>query len=397
MSIILDTTSCEILKQLTTFKKDRFTNKIDVFTYPYQFKNKFKLPIGFCIEQGIVSQEPLSCVIDSQVENILRPEQKAFLLPNLIKSIPSAQGWDIKPGFGKTITCLVALKIYNMVSLIVVHRIDLKKQWETEIDKLNFGLSIKVVMISNLDKHDADVIVIDEAHACLTSKAIMVLATKTPKILIGLSGTFFRYDIRHKCLSWFFGEPLQLTSDVKQILNSSTTRQITLNIINTGIKLPESICPRQSGGWNKVLSYYMEHSGRNNIIINQVLNNIGKQILIIVRFVRHGQMIQQLLKQENIDCFCYFSNEKIEQVSNTSIIISTNKKIGTGISLNRLNCLILATDLVNYSFQCISRILRDGHQDAFIIDLVDDHPILKNHFGQRLKVYNSLGVITKKT
>jgi superfamily II DNA or RNA helicase len=386
-------------KELSVYNKNNFTKNVEVFIYPFKKNQDYRLPIGFATKNfsHLIQFHDLK-LNDESILNILRPEQFAFLKSSLQMKYPFSQAWNLKPSFGKTVTCLVALQMYKMNACVVVHRKDLKKQWEVERDKFvrNSNIKIDIIMMSQLEKYNPEVLVIDEAHACITKNFVSVLAEKTPKILIGLSGTFFRYDIMDPCLSWLFGPILNLDGDAKKILDTSTTRNLYVKIVYTGISLPPDLNFKEAGGWNQVLNFLMTSEKRNCLIIDCIKQNLDKNILVIVKFTEHGNNLKQLLAQENISSICYFANQELENVMSHEIIISTSKKIGTGISLNKLNCLILASDLVNYSFQCISRILRDGKQDAYIFDFVDSNFVLKKHFLERSQVYHSLNAIMYK-
>ncbi|ABF82138.1 hypothetical protein MIV108L [Invertebrate iridescent virus 3] len=73
------------------------------------------------------------------------------------------------------------------------------------------------------------------------------------------------------------------------------------------------------------------------------------------------------------------------------ILIGTNSKIGTGFDHPKLDTLLAAADMVSYYIQFIGRIMRRKDVEPIIFDLVDSHPILRQHWIKRKKVYENHG------
>lgn len=378
---------------------DKAKQKKVKITWPLEIeKNKVRLPIGFCCENKELHELTESFSIATKKPTlILRKEQELFLNRVLISNPtkPFAQAWELKPAFGKTITSLAAIEFYNLPTIVIVHRRDLKKQWEQEIERQLPNLKIKVVMVSELQKISStgstDLVVVDEAHACITEKSAPLLAKLHPKILIGLSGTFYRNDNFDVYLEWLFGKKLKLTREESNVVQSSVTRTVSVKVIRTGI-IPD-IQQTAAGrlDWSALLLSLASNSKRNEIISEIIRQNSGLNILVLVKFVEHGNLICSLIKDlPKVET--YFGNQKMSpEIENANVLISTAQKMGTGISLNRLNCLILAADFLNYSIQYISRVLRDKQQDALIFDLVDDFSCLEKHFKSRCSVYAEIG------
>ena len=324
---------------------------------------------------------------------VLRPEQEIFLKKVLVSKPerPFSQAWDLNPGFGKTITCIAAILFYNIDTIIVVHRACLLKQWQVELalHTSHSKLAIKVVMLSQLSKCNVNgLLIIDEAHACMTKNGIEIFTNIEPKIMIGLSGSFFRYDANQPYLKWLYGEPITLPEDAQELVKESTTREITLRVVETNIS-PTVVVKNGRLDWNCVLTSLSENEERNLIISDLVNFYHDKKILILVKRVEHGKLLHNLIS-DSVTCFG--SDSVTQAMLESRVLISSSMKIGTGMSLNRLNCIILATDVVNYTIQYVSRILREKTQDALIIDIVDKNFTLAKHFAARKVVYEKLNV-----
>jgi superfamily II DNA or RNA helicase len=314
----------------------------------------------------------------------LRQEQKMWL-DQVLKNSPCSfsQAWSLNPGFGKTIVGLCAAVYYNLPTIIIVPRSLLKKQWQDVIDQKQLK-NIQVEMLSFIPKIQIKnfLLIMDEAHLCITKKTFKEINKLEPSILIGLSGTFYRHDELHPYLEWFFGPKIELNKNAFNVLQNSISRKITCDIYYTKFE-PELISRCGKLDWDKVLKSIFQNEERNQLIAKLVNNLPDQNILILVKYIEHGKLLANLIPDS---CTC-FNNEEIKA---SRIIISTCKKMGVGVSLNHLNCIVLASDLVNYSIQYISRVLRDKTQDAYIIDFVDNHPIFFRHFYERKKIYSEL-------
>ena len=113
-------------------------------------------------------------------------------------------------------------------------------------------------------------------------------------------------------------------------------------------------------------------------------------MLVLVKFIKHADIIADILKTflpEKSCCICYGEKE-IDR--DASVFISTYNKMGTGISLNKLNCLILAIDVKNYAIQYFGRVMREKDRDALIIDFIDNNNILNRHYNEREKIYKDM-------
>ena len=53
--------------------------------------------------------------------------------------------------------------------------------------------------------------------------------------------------------------------------------------------------------------------------------------------------------------------------------------------------LILGVDTKDFYLQYLGRVFRTEDVQPLIIDIVDDHPLLKNHFRERKKIYIEAG------
>lgn len=377
-----------------TFKyKDRITKRWEIINFPIKVQGEYmNVPLGY------ISTELQRFIIKPRQDNkipdtiTLRPEQQN-LFDRVIACKSTSIGIEVKPGFGKTVVALAIASTFDNDIFIFVHRKILLKQWEDEINKF-FGGSkntVKVMMINMLEKTmiDGCVIIIDEVHLCLTKSIYPVLAVKYPALMIGLSATFYKNNPEQIFLDWFFPIIERVNED-----NSQTKKlDVIVNTTNTKPDIINNVMGKVD--WGHVLKSLASNPERNKIIVEQIAINCDKQILVLVKFTEHADLLAQLLKQSLPDkkcCVCY-GNKKIED--DAEIYISTFNKMGTGISLNKLNCLVVAIDVKNYAIQYFGRVMREQNQDATIIDFVDDNKILISHYKERLAIYKNMGAFIK--
>jgi superfamily II DNA or RNA helicase len=99
---------------------------------------------------------------------------------------------------------------------------------------------------------------------------------------------------------------------------------------------------------------------------------------------------------ENGENVCMFKENDVTFDTNCRILISSYQKVGTGFSFDKLDTLILGTDTEEYFLQYLGRVFRRLDVKPLIIDIVDEHPILKRHFTSRRKIYKKCGGTIEK-
>ena len=65
--------------------------------------------------------------------------------------------------------------------------------------------------------------------------------------------------------------------------------------------------------------------------------------------------------------------------------------MGTGFDHDKLNALLLASDVEEYFIQYLGRIFRTNEGYPLVFDIVDDHPVLRKHYFTRQATYIAHG------
>lgn len=396
-------TKTQIFKRMRYSWFDKIKNTKNTIYYPLvhdKKNNTINIPLGLMKDVGI--KHDLICIENKSSNVELRREQDLFLTRQIEKLNEfTSLGWEIEPGFGKTIVTIDLVQRLGMKSIVLVPRKFLLDQWKREIDKYLVTKSlIDVYMIGNVDfAAGYEVVIIDEVHLSLTKLVWPKLAKIYPKILIGLSATFYKYNEQDFYLKLFFGQEISKLSRCEmEIYNTSKSRILNLYPIFSKIKPCIKFGYNNKLDWNTILKSLSENESRNLLIANIVGKNLDKNILILVKFVEHGRVLKKICNDEycsKLNIFSCFGNERLsdDDVDKLNLLISTFKKMGTGISIKKMNCLILAMDVCNYSIQYIGRVMRDSAQDVYVYDIVDDFPSLLKHYKQRCEIYKELGFI----
>ncbi len=97
-------------------------------------------------------------------------------------------------------------------------------------------------------------------------------------------------------------------------------------------------------------------------------------------------------ESDNIVLYGNSSNNDVESAKNkSSLIFTTFAYSSTGVSINRMTAMVLASPRKNKSDQIIGRIFRlaDENRDEkrIIVDIVDNKSVLKNQLYTRIKAY----------
>lgn len=373
--------------------KDKITKRYETIRFPIAVYGEYMtVPLGYVSESlsrfvnKPVPKNPIPNTIN------LRHTQR-ILFDRVLSNKSQSIGIEVKPGFGKTVLALAISSVFEHDVFIFVHRKILLNQWNDEINKFLPGNNrVNVLMINKLEDSPVNncIIIIDEAHLCLTKKIYPVLAKKLPSLMIGLSATFYKNSEEQIFLNWFFPVIERLPSVEGILLN-----KVEVCVTQTHIK--PDIIDNSMGkvDWSHALKSLAFNTDRNKIIIEKIVENSEKHILVLVKFIEHAEILTNLIRSAlpNKSCCVCYGDKEIDK--NSQIFISTFNKMGTGISLNKLNCLVIAIDIKNYAVQYFGRVMREHDRDAHIIDFLDDNTIFKKHFNERLKIYRDMNAVIK--
>ena len=333
----------------------------------------------------------------------LRDEQKVALKE--AKTILNQNGCCIMsmyPGFGKTISAIKLACDIKLKTLIIVNKIILMDQWITSINDFcnsatiisnlknnkknltQFDPSDFIIMNAiNIDKFpksfyaDIGFVVVDECHQILTETLFRAFELLSPRYLLGLSATAFRYDPLDKLFNLYFGP--------EKVLRSMHKKH-TVYVVKTECLPQVELDRRGKLNWSLLIDSLSMDQARNKIILDIIIKHKDRNFLVLVKRIAQGTYLENKLKEAGENVGSLLGNVQIFD-RNVRILIGTTGKLGCGFSFEKINSLILACDLKNYFLQILGRAFRDPETEPIIFDFVDKNPILKSHFFKRRDQY----------
>lgn len=239
--------------------------------------------------------------------------------------------------------------------------------------------------------------IFDESHIITTGTIKTILKHIDPEYIYGFSGTPFRDDNTDLLIKGILGE---------QIINVSASELIDKGLLAQPIIkfLPvPSMSPSVSQYQTIYKEYIVDNHIRNRMIVDntKILINKNYTPLLLFKQIRHGQILKEMLNEEDIKCEMLYGNDTLdrrtevkEMLEKKEIqIILASTIFDIGIDLPILNALVLCGGGKS-SIRCLQRVGRvirafPGKQYAAIVDFYDQIKYLKKHSQLRCKVYSS--------
>lgn len=344
----------------------------------------------------------------SRFTGTLRTEQKEIFTESVALLNKSGSClMAIYPGGGKTVTSLSIASSIGFRTMIFVNKLVLIDQWletihqwfgpETSVQVvkgkskgLRKGCDFYIVNAINVTKHafqdyqelGIGLLIVDECHLMVTKMFSQALSYICPRYLMGLSATPFRVDGFDILLELYFG----LHKVTRKLF-----RRHTVHFIDSKIRIDHDKDARGDIIWNSVIEKQVTHPERNGRIADLCLQFKNRNILILSKRIKQMEMIAQLLQEKGETSVTMMKENETTFDRGARILIATFQKVGTGFSHDKLDMLLLASDIEEYFLQYLGRVFRRPDVEPVIIDIVDRHPILKKHFNSRKKIYEESG------
>jgi len=362
------------------------------------------------IKSHINLMEPQKIVVDKCI-NILNEHNSVLL--------------GAYPGFGKTVCSIYMASHFNLLTLILTHRVNLVDQWKnTILDYTESNLWVVgdeyvtnpkssnnvIDFIISMDGrfnhltpeilNQVGILIIDEAHLMMTCSRIPKILSVCPKYLILCDATPERVDALHKSL-------YALVSKENFVIVKNQ-KNIILHSYYTGIKFPyfsRYFKGKDSLDWNKTLESICEREQRNNFIVKSFDKYLkqGRKLLIMSSRKSHIEVLRKLSKQYYNDVTTDYLMGSKNEYSDSTILFGTISKMGVGFdekgscknfSGKRIDVIFITTSFKNQAMteQVIGRAMRG--ENPIIVEFIDEHNTLKSHYKKRLKVYkDNLGLL----
>ena len=316
---------------------------------------------------------------------------------------------NAKVGFGKTFLGLAIASKLKQKTLVVVHTVALRTQWEREViktlgikpgvigsGKFNIDSPVVIANIQSLVKHvpsiarEFGLLILDEMHHVSSPTFSKVVDGMFCRFKVGLSGTIERKDQKHVVFKDYFGAKLYKP-------DKENTMKPVVHIVQPGIYFADG----QSAPWAEKITVLMESPIYRDLVVALADNyaNQGHKVIAVserVDFLKHcnenstssSDLLIGEVKDRDPVIEGVFSG-KITQVWGTQSLVSE------GLSINPLSCLILGTPLNNMPLleQLIGRVIREheGKQQPVIVDIKLEGNTVTRQFNNRLGHYMKEG------
>jgi len=245
------------------------------------------------------------------------------------------------------------------------------------------------------------VIINDEVHtAAAKSLTDIINKSVNANVRIGLTGTLSESKSNEMSLVGLFGEVFNVIS-TKELMDDS--RIANLVIEAQILKYSEQECKflrsairgiddkgknvRKKADYVEEIKYITESELRNQYLVD-LANSLTGNTIVMIHKIEHGEVLVKMLKDTNRKVYLYNGSvdketreeiRKSMEIEDGSIIVGSIGTISTGISIKRLNNLILAHPSKSKVkvLQSVGRLLRLSKFDNNVTfyDIVDDYCI----------------------
>lgn len=355
-------------------------------------------------------------IVDKRSYNTLEdfPEFKFDLRPSQQEIVDNFNDNCIinaKVGFGKTFTALALASKLKEKTLVVVHTVALRNQWEKEIvktlgikpgvigsGKFNTNSPVVVANIQSLTKHVSKVsrefglVVLDEMHHVSSPTFSKVIDGLFSRYKIGLSGTIERKDQKHVVFKDYFSSKI-----FKPDKENTMTPEV--HVINSGIHFSDF----SGAPWAERINVLKESYLYKNLVVALAdkYADEGHRVVIVserVEFLKECSEASRHTSELLIGAVKDEARDKVIQRvydGEVSQLWGTQSLVSEGLSINPLSCLILATPLNNMPLleQLIGRVIR-GHPDKptpVIVDIRLEGNTVSRQYNNRLGHYMKEG------
>jgi superfamily II DNA or RNA helicase len=258
-----------------------------------------------------------------------------------------------------------------------------------------------------------DFVIGDEAHTFKANslKAIMTKLVNA-QYRIGTTGTLDNWEVHKLTVEGFFGPVSKLTTTKKMI---DEKQAADLQIKCLILRHPQDICnilrKTKDKAYQVEIDYLIGSSARNKFLRNLALSLNGNTLLLFQYVEKHGELLQQLIKEKaasNRQIFYIHGGTDVEdresvrtivEKETDAIIVASYGVFSTGVNIRNLHNIIFASPSKSKIrvLQSIGRGLRmgDTKTSMTLYDISDDLRIdgfvnyTLKHFAERVKIYRS--------
>ena len=346
-------------------------------------------------------------------------------------------------GGGKTFLSMYLMGILKKKTLIVVPNTYLLDQWYELLLEFTSGVTIGkyygkekkdgdivVAIVNSLTKEyftidkkiihsmeyfkEFGFVVLDESHTYCTESFKVIYNRFQTTYMLGLSATPNERPYNLDSISHLNIGPVLIADEIPGFKKIDNKFDASVEIIkyNGPNEFTRSIVNKKTNmiSTPHMIDNIIADTKRNILIVKSICKLIEKKLNIFIFSERraHLEVLQELFNEytenkyteltsiedyeNNIILYGSSTKDNIEEArTNSRIIFTTYAYSSTGVSINRMTGLILATPRRSKSVQIIGRIFRLNKEynsiRRYIIDIVDNKTIFKTQLYSRMSAY----------
>lgn len=228
-------------------------------------------------------------------------------------------------------------------------------------------------------------LIIDEAHKFCTQKNFERIMGFNPIYIISMTATPNRPDGAFKIMNHFSG-----TYERKYASN----KKINVYRINTPLEYSRVVQEKTGEiDWSIIEEELHFHPERNTLLLNLVMGNLHRKIMIFSGRVEHVDMVVKALRHYGVKCD-YMTGSK-KTYSDSNVLVGTTSKLGTGFdeatfcsdfSGTNINMIIIYNSYKSL-IQLEQNIGRSRDEFPDIFHIVDKDSIIYRHWLELRKFY----------
>lgn len=320
-------------------------------------------------------------------------------------------------GAGKTMIGVAAIASTDTRALVLVHTLDLARQWVERLDLLE-GVSVGLVGGGKVDKgtrvvvatmqtvstwpwwerydwlRDFGLVVVDEAHHTPCSTLLGILSSAPGAYRLGLTATPRRQDGLEDWLTWAIGPTVDsITPAELEALGATLRPQIRR--VHTGWS------PTPFDGWHELGDQLTAAEDRNEVIAQQATALIGqgRQVLVLTERVEHARVLAEQIGTARALVGDTAQGERVRTLADLRAgdlrCVVATQLADEGLDVPTLSAVVLAwpSRHVGAVQQRIGRACRPGGDQGapVVVDLRDDYGVLRGYARARDRLYADLG------
>lgn len=244
---------------------------------------------------------------------------------------------------------------------------------------------------------ESELVIFDECQMLATDTLQQInTASVSARYKFGYSGTPWRDDGADMLLEAVCGKTIVEVTASELIATNYLVAPV-IHFVNVPKK--ENLPDKYPSIYKE---YIVENEVRNNKIIKAATKLVqsGRKVLILVKNIRHGQILLEQLEDDFVVHFVKGDVDSDERnwirkefQKNKIDIIIASVVYDQGIDLPCLDSLILAGSgkSSGRALQRLGRVIRpfEGKKDAIVVDFIDNAKYLLKHTSERIKIYRT--------